>query len=67
VSDAPGRAEAGTVSLGRLLWPALRVRPGETLEIEAVPLLPATRLVITPPAEIHHHLADRIVDGLRRA
>ncbi len=65
ISDSPGRAEAGTVSLGRLLWPALRVRPGEVLEIEATPLRPATRLVITPPAEIHHHLADRIVEGLR--
>ena len=67
VSDAPGRAEPASVSMGRLLWPALRVRPGEVLEIEAAPLQPATRLVITPPADIHHHLADRIVDGLRIA
>ena len=28
ISDAPGRPDAGTVSLARLLWPALRVRPG---------------------------------------
>ena len=67
LSEAPGRAESATVSMGRLLWPALRVRPGEALEIEAAPLQPATRVVITPPADIHHHLADRIVDGLRVA
>jgi transitional endoplasmic reticulum ATPase len=67
ISDATGRPDEGTVSLGRLLWPALRIRPGEPLEIEPAALQPAQRVVITPPAEIHHHLADRIVDGLRQA
>ena len=67
ISDAPGRPEPGTVSLARLLWPALRVRPGDALEIEPATLAPAKRVVIVPPADIHHHLAARIEAGLRES
>ena len=59
-------ADAGLVRLGRMLWPQLGVRPGQSVALEAAGDLPAASSArITPPYNLTFNLQQRLLERLR--
>lgn len=59
-------ADARLVRLGRMLWPQLGVRPGQSVALEAAGDLPAASSVrITPPYNLTFNLQQRLLERLR--
>ena len=66
VARAHGRHDDRLVRLGRMLWPQLAVRPGETVALEAAGELPeAGTARITPPYNLTFNLHQRLLERLR--
>lgn len=58
--------DARLVRLGRMLWPQLGVRPGQSVALEAAGDLPAASSVrITPPYNLTFNLQQRLLERLR--
>ena len=61
-----GHHDDRLVRLGRMLWPQLGVRPGETVAVEAAGELPeAGTARITPPYNLTFNLHQRLLERLR--
>ncbi len=59
-------SDARLARLGRMLWPQLGVRPGQTLTVEAAGDLPvASTARITPPYNLTFNLHQRLLQRLR--
>lgn len=59
-------ADARLVRLGRMLWPQLGVRPGQSVALEAAGDLPAASSArITPPYNLTFNLQQRLLERLR--
>ena len=66
VARAHGHHDDRLVRLGRMLWPQLAVRPGETVALEAAGELPeAGTARITPPYNLTFNLHQRLLERLR--
>ena len=66
VARAHGHHDDRLVRLGRMLWPQLAVRPGETVAVEAAGELPeAGTARITPPYNLTFNLHQRLLERLR--
>ena len=66
VVTAHGHRDDRLVRLGRMLWPQLAVRPGETVAVEAAGELPeAGTARITPPYNLTFNLHQRLLERLR--
>lgn len=58
--------DARLVRLGRMLWPQLGVRPGQSVALEAAGDLPAASSArITPPYNLTFNLQQRLLERLR--
>ena len=63
---AHAAADARLVRLGRMLWPQLGVRPGQSVALEAAGDLPtASSVRITPPYNLTFNLQQRLLERLR--
>ena len=66
VARTHGHHDDRLVRLGRMLWPQLAVRPGETVALEAAGELPeAGTARITPPYNLTFNLHQRLLERLR--
>ena len=66
VARAHGHHDDRLARLGRMLWPQLAVRPGETVALEAAGELPeAGAARITPPYNLTFNLHQRLLERLR--
>ena len=66
VARAHGHHDDRLARLGRMLWPQLAVRPGETVALEAAGELPeAGTARITPPYNLTFNLHQRLLERLR--
>ena len=66
VARVHGHHDDRLVRLGRMLWPQLAVRPGETVALEAAGELPeAGTARITPPYNLTFNLHQRLLERLR--
>lgn len=58
--------DARLVRLGRMLWPQLGIRPGQSVALEAAGDLPAASSArITPPYNLTFNLQQRLLERLR--